>query len=60
MVLQVHDELIFEIPPQEEEIVRKIVTEEMEGAIELKVPLVVKIDVGKSWDGRSDWDDKAI
>jgi len=50
MVLQVHDELIFEIPPQEEEIVRKIVTEEMEGAIELKVPLVVKIDVGKSWD----------
>ncbi len=50
MVLQVHDELIFEIPPSEEKIVRKIVETEMEGAIELKVPLTVQIDVGRSWD----------
>jgi DNA polymerase-1 len=50
MVLQIHDELIFEIPPSEEKIVRKIVEEEMEGVIELKVPLIVQIDVGRSWD----------
>ncbi|HRC54090.1 MAG TPA: DNA polymerase, partial [Bacillota bacterium] len=50
MVLQVHDELIFEILPSEEKIVRDIVEKEMEGAIELKVPLTVQIDVGRSWD----------
>jgi len=49
MILQVHDELIFEILPSEEEEMRRLVKEEMEGALELKVPLEVEIDVGQSW-----------
>lgn len=49
MILQVHDELIFEILPSEEESMKKIVREEMEGVLGLKVPLVVEIDVGASW-----------
>lgn len=49
LILQVHDELIFEIPPEEEDIMRNLVRTEMEGAVRLKVPLKVDIDVGKSW-----------
>jgi len=49
LILQVHDELIFEIPPAEEEQMRKLVRQEMEGAMTLRVPIKVDIDVGKSW-----------
>lgn len=49
LILQVHDELIFEIPPEEEAVMRELVRSEMEGVINLKVPLKVEIDVGKSW-----------
>ncbi len=49
LILQVHDELIFEIPPEEEDTMRALVRQEMEDAMELKVPLKVQIDVGKSW-----------
>ncbi len=49
LILQVHDELIFEFPEDEEVRLRKLVREEMEGAAALKVPLRVDIDVGKSW-----------
>ena len=49
LILQVHDELIFEIAPQEEAVMRELVRSEMEGVINLKVPLKVEIDVGKSW-----------
>ena len=49
LILQVHDELIFEIPPSEEQIMRQLVTEEMEGVMQLKVPLKVDLDVGESW-----------
>lgn len=49
MILQVHDELIFEIVPEEEEYMRKLVKEEMEGVMELRVPLEVEIGTGKSW-----------
>ncbi len=49
LILQVHDELIFEIPPEEEAVMRELVRSEMEGVISLKVPLKVDIDVGKSW-----------
>jgi DNA polymerase-1 len=49
MILQVHDELIFEIPPEEEDAMRSLVRQEMEGAVQLKVPVKVQIDVGKSW-----------
>lgn len=49
MLLQVHDELIFEAPPEELEILMKIVPEEMERAIELNVPLKVDYAYGPTW-----------
>ncbi|MFD4929079.1 DNA polymerase I [Peribacillus butanolivorans] len=49
MLLQVHDELIFETPPEELEILKKIVPEEMENAIELNVPLKVDYAYGPTW-----------
>jgi DNA polymerase-1 len=49
MLLQVHDELIFEAPKAEIERLEEIVTEVMENAIELKVPLKVDISYGPTW-----------
>lgn len=49
MLLQVHDELIFETPADEIEKLEKIVPEVMESAISLKVPLKVEASHGKSW-----------
>jgi DNA polymerase-1 len=49
MVLQVHDELVFEVPEGEIEVVREVVRSGMEGAVELSVPLAVEIGVGKNW-----------
>ena len=49
MLLQVHDELVFECPPEEVEPVSRLVKREMEGVCELKVPLVVDIGVGDNW-----------
>jgi len=49
MLLQVHDELVFEFPPQEEEQLVTLVRHEMEHAAELSVPLVVDVGVGDSW-----------
>ncbi|WP_210468618.1 DNA polymerase I [Sporosarcina sp. 6E9] len=49
MLLQVHDELIFEAPADEIEILKKIVPEVMESAIKLDVPLKVESSYGKSW-----------
>ena len=49
MLLQVHDELVFEIPPQELDSVRELVTSLMEGVYELSVPLKVDIKVGQNW-----------
>lgn len=49
MLLQVHDELLFEVPEKEKNKVEKLVREEMEGAIKLKVPLKVDIGTGKNW-----------
>ena len=49
MVLQVHDELVFDVPQVELEKVRDLVRVEMEGAIMLTVPLVVDIGVGNNW-----------
>ncbi len=47
MLLQIHDELIFEVKEEEKEIVKKIVKEKMENAFKLSVPLVVDINMGK-------------
>ncbi|WP_439951314.1 DNA polymerase I [Caenibacillus caldisaponilyticus] len=49
MLLQVHDELIFEAPKAEIERLKRIVPEVMENAVELKVPLVVDIAYGPTW-----------
>ncbi len=49
LVLQVHDELIVECPETETETVMALVTEEMQAAAELKVPLVAEAHAGKSW-----------
>jgi DNA polymerase-1 len=49
MLLQVHDELLLEVPEATVEVTRAIVREEMEGAIQLDVPLKVDEGVGRSW-----------
>ena len=49
MILQVHDELLFEAPAKEREALEKLVKEEMEGVHKLAVPLVVEIGVGPNW-----------
>lgn len=49
MLLQVHDELIFEAPQEELEILERLVPEVMEAAIELRVPLKVEAAHGTSW-----------
>jgi DNA polymerase I len=49
MILQVHDELLFEVPVKEKGAMEKLVREEMEGVYELMVPLVVEIGTGPNW-----------
>ncbi len=49
MVLQVHDELLFEVPHDETEEVAALVRAEMEGVVKLKVPLVAHVGVGANW-----------
>jgi len=49
MLLQVHDELIFDVRNDEIEKVQKIVKSNMEGAVELAVPLTVEMDVADNW-----------
>ena len=49
MILQVHDELLFELPESEADGLRRIVKEEMEGALRLSVPLKVEMGHGKNW-----------
>ena len=49
MLLQVHDELVFECPPEEVETVSRLVKREMDGVYELCVPLVVDVGVGVNW-----------
>ncbi|MCK4249626.1 MAG: DNA polymerase I, partial [Candidatus Omnitrophica bacterium] len=46
MIMQVHDELVFDMPKAEEQALRELVKEQMEGVIDLKVPLKVDITVG--------------
>ncbi len=49
MTLQVHDELVFEVPENEVDIMKSLVREEMENAHRLSVPLLVEVGVGKNW-----------
>jgi len=50
MLLQVHDELVFEAPEEELERLIPMIREEMEGVFPLKVPLKGDINRGKNWD----------
>ena len=50
LLLQVHDELVLEVPEDEVEAVRAAVKEEMEGVADLRVPLRVDTGVGDNWD----------
>ena len=49
MTLQVHDELVFEVPENEVEVMKPLVREHMEKACTLEVPLLVEIGVGTNW-----------
>lgn len=49
MILQVHDELVFEVKSSEMERVKQLVKKEMEGAIKLDVPIKVDVGMGKNW-----------
>lgn len=49
MILQVHDELNFSVYPDEKELVQRIVIEEMENAVQLRVPLQADFGWGKNW-----------
>ncbi len=50
MLMQVHDELVFEVAPGEEEALAALVREKMERALDLSVPVVVDIGWGKNWE----------
>jgi DNA polymerase-1 len=49
MLLQVHDELVFEVPEGEMETMRNLAVEVMEAAVKLNVPLKVDTKAGKNW-----------
>ncbi len=49
MLLQVHDELVFEVPPDELDTMRQLIAELMPNALKLIVPLKIDIKVGKNW-----------
>jgi DNA polymerase-1 len=50
MVMQVHDELVFDLPESEVPWLREHIVPLMEGAAQLKVPLVAEMGVGQNWD----------
>ena len=49
MILQIHDELIFEAPDTELETLKPLVREIMQEVFNLKIPLIVDITIGKNW-----------
>ncbi len=49
MILQVHDELLFEVDPARLDEVKTLVRSKMEGALRLEVPVAVDMGVGRSW-----------
>jgi DNA polymerase-1 len=49
MILQIHDELVFDAIPEEVEKLEKIVTEEMENVMKLSIPLTVECNHGNNW-----------
>ncbi|MGY2795411.1 DNA polymerase I [Thermostichus sp. MS-CIW-36] len=49
LLLQVHDELVFEVDPSEWQALKPLIQREMEGAVPLSIPLVVDIQIGHNW-----------
>ena len=49
MIIQVHDELVFEVLENEIDAIKKLVKDEMEGVMNLSVPIVAEIHTGKNW-----------
>ena len=49
MIMQVHDELNFNVPKEEVERVREIVVNEMQNAVHLSIPLIAECGVGENW-----------
>lgn len=49
LLLQIHDELVFEAPPEEVPELVKLISQEMTGAVTLDVPLVVDVESGQNW-----------
>ncbi|MBF2078345.1 MAG: DNA polymerase I [Synechococcales cyanobacterium T60_A2020_003] len=49
MLLQVHDELVFEVPPEEWDELKPKIKQVMESAVDLTIPLVVEVNAGKNW-----------
>jgi DNA polymerase-1 len=49
MILQVHDELLFDVYKPEVELMRQLVKEEMEKAMPIQVPVVVEAGIGENW-----------
>ena len=49
MVLQVHDELLFEVPTEETPEIEQLVQTEMEGVVKLRVPLIADLGFGTNW-----------
>ena len=49
MLLQVHDDLLFEVPENEKDIMIKIIRDKMENAVKLSVPLSVDVKTGRNW-----------
>jgi DNA polymerase-1 len=50
MIMQVHDELVLEVPEDELQVVSEGLTQRMQSAAALKVPLLVDVGVGDNWD----------
>ncbi|MGJ8651845.1 MAG: DNA polymerase I [Opitutaceae bacterium] len=49
MLLQVHDELVFDLDPSEEVVVRELITEGMQNALKLDAPIEIEIGIGDNW-----------
>jgi DNA polymerase-1 len=49
MLLQVHDELLFEVPPEEAADAAKMIKRQMESVYPLRVPLLVEVGIGENW-----------
>ena len=50
LVLQVHDELVLEVPEAEVEVIRELLPQKMEHVAQLRVPLIVEVGIGYNWD----------